>query len=72
MQAHLPDELARAVTSRKQVPRWRIEAAGVAVDLNPGVIDRNLSFSLPLDGSNGSWSLSTLAGEVARGRLLTR
>jgi hypothetical protein len=72
IQAQLPDELASAVTSRKQVARWRIQAARVAVDLNPGVIDNNLSFSLPLDGSDGSWSLSTIAGEVARGRLLTR
>jgi hypothetical protein len=71
IRAHLPDELANAVTSRKQVARWRIEGTDVAVDLNPGVIDNNLSFSLPLDGGNGRWSLSTIAGEVASGRLLT-
>ena len=71
IRAHLPDELASAVTSRKQVARWRIQGTQVAVDLNPGVLDNNLSFSLPLDGGNGRWSLSTIAGEVAGGRLLT-
>ena len=40
------------------------------VDLNPGVIDNNLNFALPLDGTPGRWALARLAGEVGYGRLL--
>jgi hypothetical protein len=67
----LPDELANA-TARKggASGQWQVEGARVDVNLNPGVFDNNLRFSLPLDGSPGSWSLSTFAGAVARGRLI--
>jgi len=68
---YLPDALTSAVTTRKQVMRWDIEGKTLRVDLNPGVIDNNLNFALPLDGSPGRWSLARLAGEIAFGRLLT-
>jgi hypothetical protein len=67
---YLPDALATAVATRKQVMRWDIEGKVLRVDLNPGVIDNNLNFALPLDGSEGRWSLARLAGEVGFGRLL--
>ena len=67
---YIPDALATAVTTRKQVMRWDVEGKVLRVDLNPGVIDNNLSLALPMDGSNGRWSLSTLAGQVGWGRLL--
>jgi hypothetical protein len=67
---YLPDALTTAVATRKQVMRWDIEGKMLRVDLNPGVIDNNLNFALPMDGSAGRWSLARLAGEVGFGRLL--
>src|SRR5690606_32368327 len=65
----LPDELASAA-STSGTARWRIDSLAVVVELNPGVYDNNPSFSLPLDGSDGHWTLSRFPGVVARGRLL--
>ncbi|MEP7067038.1 MAG: hypothetical protein ABI889_13460 [Gemmatimonadota bacterium] len=67
---YLPDALKTAVATRKQVMRWDIEGRSIRVDLNPGVIDNNLYFELPLDGRPGRWSLARLAGQVGFGRLL--
>ena len=67
---YLPDALTAAVTTRKQVMRWDIEGKVLRVDLNPGVIDNNLNFALPMDGSAGRWTLAKLAGQVGFGRLL--
>ena len=67
---YLPDVLTAAVATRKQVMRWDIEGRMLRVDLNPGVIDNNLNFALPLDGSDGRWSLAKLAGQLGWGRLL--
>ena len=67
---YLPDALTAAVTTRKQVMRWGIEGKVLRVDLNPGVIDNNLNFALPMDGSTGRWALARLAGQVGFGRLL--
>lgn len=67
---YLPDALTAAVATRKQVMRWNIEGKQLRVDLNPGVIDNNLNFALPLDGTDGRWSLATLAGQVGWGRLI--
>ena len=67
---YLPDALTAAVTTRKQVMRWDIEGKVLRVDLNPGVIDNNLNFALPMDGSEGRWTLAKLAGQVGFGRLL--
>jgi hypothetical protein len=67
---YLPDALTAAVTTRKQVMRWDIEGKVLRVDLNPGVIDNNLNFALPMDGSTGRWTLAKLSGQVGFGRLL--
>jgi hypothetical protein len=67
---YIPDALETAVASRRQVMRWDVEGTLLRVDLNPGVIDNNLNFALPMDGTDGRWSLSTLAGQVGWGRLL--
>jgi hypothetical protein len=67
---YLPDVLTAAVTTRKQVMRWDIEGKLLRVDLNPGVIDNNLNFALPMDGSPGRWTLAKLSGQVGFGRLL--
>jgi hypothetical protein len=67
----LPDELASAA-SGASTAYWRIDSLAVAVDMNRGVADNNLSLSLPLDGSDGHWSLSRLTGVVAQGRLITQ
>jgi hypothetical protein len=67
---YLPDALTTAVATRRQVMRWAIEGRMLRVDLNPGVIDNNLNFALPMDGGPGRWSLARLAGEVGYGRLL--
>jgi hypothetical protein len=67
---YLPDVLTAAVATRKQVMRWDIEGKVLRVDLNPGVIDNNLNFALPLDGSDGRWTLAKLAGQIGWGRLL--
>jgi hypothetical protein len=67
---YLPDVLTAAVATRKQVMRWDIEGKVLRVDLNPGVIDNNLNFALPMNGSEGRWSLAKLAGQVGWGRLL--
>lgn len=65
----LPDELAGAA-SKSGTARWRIDGLTVVVELNPGVYDNNLSFSLPLDGSDGHWTLSRFPGVIASGRLI--
>ncbi len=49
---------------------WRIQGDKVRIDLNPGVADNNLEILLPIEGDGGRWGLSTLAGEVASGRVL--
>jgi hypothetical protein len=67
---YLPDVLTSAVATRKQVMRWDIEGRVLRVDLNPGVIDNNLHFELPLNGTAGRWSLAHLSGQVGYGRLL--
>jgi hypothetical protein len=67
---YLPDMLTTAVATRKQVMRWDIEGKVLRVDLNPGVIDNNLNFALPLDGTAGRWSLARLAGQIGWGRLV--
>jgi hypothetical protein len=65
----LPDELASAA-SKASTAHWRIDSLAVVVELNRGVADNNLSLSLPLDGSDGHWTLSRFPGVVAEGRLL--
>ena len=65
----LPDELASAA-SRARTAQWRVDGLAVVVELNRGVADNNLLLSLPLDGSDGRWSLSRLTGVVAQGRLI--
>ncbi|MBK5187710.1 MAG: hypothetical protein JJD97_05655, partial [Gemmatimonadaceae bacterium] len=67
---YLPDVLTAAVATRRQVMRWYVDGRTLRVDLNPGVIDNNLSFALPMDGRTGRWSLAQLSGEVGFGRLL--
>jgi hypothetical protein len=67
---YLPDVLTSAVATRKQVMRWDVEGKVLRVDLNPGVIDNNLNFALPMDGTEGRWSLAQLAGQIGFGRLL--
>ncbi len=67
---YLPDALTTAVATRKQVMRWDIEGKMLRVDLNPGVIDNNLNFALPMDGRDGRWSLAKLAGQIGSGRLV--
>jgi hypothetical protein len=67
---YLPDVLTAAVATRKQVMRWSVEAKMLRVDLNPGVIDNNLNFALPMDGRDGRWSLAKLSGEIGFGRLV--
>lgn len=67
---YLPDVLTAAVATRKQVMRWGVEGKMLRVDLNPGVIDNNLNFSLPLDGGDGRWSLAKLSGQIGWGRLV--
>ena len=64
----LPDELASAA-SRASTAHWRVDGIAVVVELNRGVTDNNLSFTLPLDGGDGHWTLSRLPGVVAQGRL---
>ncbi len=65
----LPDELASAA-SKSGTAHWRIDSLAVVVELNHGVRDNNLSFFLPLDGSDGHWTLSRFPGVVAEGRLV--
>jgi hypothetical protein len=65
----LPDELASAA-SKASTAHWRVDSLSVVVELNHGVADNNLSFSLPLDGSDGHWTLSRFPGVVAEGRLI--
>jgi hypothetical protein len=67
---YLPDVLTAAVATRKQVMRWSIEGKTLRVDLNPGVIDNNLNFALPMYGGDGRWSLAKLSGEIGFGRLV--
>ena len=67
---YLPDVLTAAVATRRQVMRWDIEGKTLRVDLNPGVIDNNLNFALPMDGTDGRWSLAKLSGEIGFGRLV--
>ena len=68
-QAELPDALAR-FTSRSGTLRWTIQGPQIDVDLNPGVVDQNLQLALPLDGISSRWTVGSLAGAVAGGRLL--
>ncbi len=68
--ASLPDALENAITTRDQVPRWRIDGPEVVVDLNPGVLGRHVVLRLPLDGSTGRWSLDSVTGDIASGRLI--
>ena len=67
----LPDELASAA-SRASTAHWRVDSLEVVVELNHGVRDNNLSLTLPLDGSDGHWTLSRFPGVVAEGRLIRR
>ena len=67
---YLPDVLTAAVATRKQVMRWDVEGKMLRVDLNPGVIDNNLNFALPMNGADGRWSLTRLSGQIGWGRLL--
>ncbi len=65
----LPDELASAA-SKASTAHWRVDSLSVVIELNHGVRDNNLSLSLPLDGSDGRWTLSRFPGVVAEGRLI--
>jgi hypothetical protein len=65
----LPDELASAA-SKASTAHWRVDSLSVVIELNHGVRDNNLSLSLPLDGSDGHWTLSRFPGVVAEGRLI--
>jgi hypothetical protein len=47
-----------------------VDSLSVVIELNHGVRDNNLSLSLPLDGSDGHWTLSRFPGVVAEGRLI--
>lgn len=67
--SQLPDALERAAPSKRNA-RWWVEGLHVTVSFNPGAVDDNLQFRLPLNGGVGRWWLSTLAGPVATGRLL--
>lgn len=67
--SRLPDALERAAPPKRDA-RWWVEGLHVSVSFNPGVVDNNLRFLLPLDGGVGHWWLATLAGPVASGRLL--
>lgn len=61
-----PDRIGTA-TSASGRATWRIDAATVLLDLNPGTRDNNVFVALPLHGGRGHWGLSTFAGEVAAG-----
>jgi hypothetical protein len=65
----LPDELASAAAGAGNA-HWRVDSLEVVVELNRGVRDNNLSLALPLDGSDGHWTLSRFPGVAAKGRLL--
>lgn len=65
----LPDELASAASGAGSA-HWRVDSLSVVVELNYNVRDNNLSLSLPLDGSDGHWTLSRFPGVVAEGRLI--
>lgn len=65
----LPDALAHA-TAGNRGGQWWIQGTDLVINLNPRAADDNLIFTLPLDGGAGRWSLATLAGPIARGRLL--
>ncbi len=49
---------------------WRIQGTDVVVDFAPRYRDNNFMLSLPLAGGEGRWSLSTIAGDVAHGRVM--
>lgn len=68
----LPDLLQRAVMSSRQTAHWNVLQSNVEVDLNPGVPERSLAFTLPLDGTEGSWLLIVNSRVMGRGRLLIR
>jgi len=68
--AQLPDELEAGI-SHTVSPTWLVLATEVEVDFNPTMSNDHLQMRLPLDGSTGHWTLSSLAGQVARGRVLT-
>ncbi|NUQ20055.1 MAG: hypothetical protein HOQ09_03755 [Gemmatimonadaceae bacterium] len=57
----------RTAAAENGIAGWRIEGDTILVGLNPRARDNNLVMSLPLKGGRGHWSLSTFAGEVARG-----
>jgi hypothetical protein len=63
----VPEPLRNA-TERGGSATWRVEGDTVLLDLNPKTRDNNVFMVLPLAGGAGHWSLSTFAGEVARGR----
>jgi hypothetical protein len=65
---HLPDELERAAAGARHA-RWRVDGPNVVVELNPQVRDNNLTLVLPLSGQTGRWTMSSIAGTVASGRL---
>jgi hypothetical protein len=67
----LPEALRTATDPDRRL-EWRIEGENVVVSFNPLVMDNNLGLALPLRGGPGRWSLSTLAGEIASGRVLPR
>lgn len=67
--AHLPDELVAGI-SQTVTPTWLVLGTEVVVDFNPQAAAEHLELRLPIDGSTGHWTLSTPAGQVARGRVL--
>lgn len=66
---HLPDELEHAAAGARHA-RWRVDGPNVVVDLNPQVRDDNLTLVLPLSGGTGRWTMSSIVGTVASGRLM--
>ena len=69
--ASLPDAMATAVHHPPSA-HWQIQGTEVQVNLNPNVADNNLLIQLPLDGRDGRWEISTLAGATALGRAIHR
>ena len=67
--AQLPDELVAGI-SHTVSPTWLVEGTEVVVDFNPAMANDHLEMRLPVDGSTGHWTLSGVAGQVARGRVL--
>jgi hypothetical protein len=67
-EGELPGRLEQASTTPADA-RWRIEGGNVIVDFDPRSRDNNFALSLPLVPGTGRWWLSTIAGEVAQGRV---